>query len=179
MPRFVTGWALSLSAVLLAAAVCAGQAPSGRDLELSRPARRALLIGNDAYRHVRPLRNAVNDASDLDAKLAKLGFQTVVGADLDLRGMEQAIDDFIRSIRPGDVALFHFSGHGLQADQENYLIPVDFELRDRASLRYEAYSAAKLQDRLNDAGAGLSLVLLDACRTNGFDGSRGAPGWRR
>ncbi|MBI1353510.1 MAG: SUMF1/EgtB/PvdO family nonheme iron enzyme [Acidobacteria bacterium] len=161
---------------LTATAVCAAQSPSTRDLTLTQPTRRALLIGNDSYQHVRPLRNAVNDARDLNARLERLGFDTIIGTDLDLRGMEQAIDAFIRSIEPGDVALFHFSGHGLQSDQENYLIPVDFELRDRASLRYEAYSAAKLQDRLNEAGARLSLVLLDACRTNGFDGSRGATG---
>ena len=145
-------------------------------MTMAKPSRRALVIGNDAYSQVRPLQNAVNDARDLAAKLEGLGFATMVATDADLREMEQAIDGFIGSIEAGDVALFHFSGHGLQADQENYLIPTDFELRDRASLRYDAYSASKLQDRLNDAGAALSLVLLDACRNNGFDSSRGAGG---
>lgn len=82
-----------------------------RDLTVAGPARRALVIGNDAYQHVSPLRNAVNDARDLTAKLETLGFETVVATDVDLRAMEQAIDGFISSIRPGDVALFHFSGH--------------------------------------------------------------------
>jgi uncharacterized caspase-like protein len=49
-------------------------------------------------------------------------------------------------------------------------------LTDRASLRYDAYSASKLQDRLNEAGARLSMVFLDACRNNGFGGSRSAGG---
>jgi len=165
--------------ILLAAWLCTSlcSAQTGqRDLTVAGPARRALVIGNDAYQHVSPLRNAVNDARDLTAKLETLGFETVVATDVDLRAMEQAIDGFISSIRPGDVALFHFSGHGVQADQENYLIPTSFELRDRASLRYDAYSASKLQDRLDEAGAQLSLVFLDACRNNGFGGSRSAGG---
>lgn len=165
--------------IIILALFAAGSAPSQanqRDLTVVGPARRALVIGNDAYERVSPLQNAVNDARDLAAKLEQLGFETIVATDVDLRRMEQAIDGFMKSVQPGDVALFHFSGHGMQADQENYLIPTDFELRDRASLRYDAYSASQLQDRLNEAGAQLSLVFLDACRNNGFGGARSAGG---
>lgn len=167
---------LAISLFILYVYSAAPAQASERDLTVVGPARRALLIGNDAYERVSPLRNAVNDARDLAAKLERLGFETVIATDVDLREMEQAIDGFMQSIQPGDVALFHFSGHGMQADQENYLIPTNFELRDRASLRYDAYSASKLQDRLDEAGAQLSLVFLDACRNNGFGGGRSVGG---
>ena len=157
-------------------AVAAGAQESGRDLALAQPARRALLIGNDMYQNVRPLNNGSNDANDLAVRLKELDFSVTVVTDADLRTMEQAIDRFIAGIEPGDVALFHFAGHGVQLEQENYLIPTDFVLKDAASVRYDAYSASKLHDRLGGSGASLKIILLDACRNNGFQSSRGATG---
>jgi uncharacterized caspase-like protein len=86
--------------------------------------------------------------------------------------MEESIDRFVSSLSPGSVGLFHFSGHGMQIDQENYLIPVDFELKDEASVKYDAQSASKLHDRMARSGSRLNIVILDACRNNGFATSR-------
>ena len=83
-----------------------------------------------------------------------------------------SVDNFVKTLTPGSVALFHFSGHGMQVDQENYLIPVDFELKDEASVKYDAYSASKLHDRMASTGSRLNIVILDACRNNGFSTSR-------
>jgi hypothetical protein len=91
--------------------------------------------------------------------------------------MEAAIERFVALLRPDAVALFHFSGHGMQVDQENYLVPVDFQLTDEASVKYDAYPASKLHDRMASAGGRLNIVILDACRNNGFSTSRsGASG---
>ena len=168
--------ARSLFAALAAFVGVDALAAQGRDLQLTRAARRALLVGNNGYQNVRPLQNAVNDARDLGAKLTALDFDVTIVEDADLRGLNLAIDRFVASIESGDVVLFHFSGHGLQHDRENYLIPVDFTLRDPASLPYDAYSASKLHDRLTAAGAGLAILLLDACRNSGFDSSRSLAG---
>ncbi len=169
----------TIAAALLAWAVAsipASGQQTGRDLSYERSTRRALLIGNDAYRHVRPLVNAANDARDLAEAFAESGFEAEVVLDADLRAMGQAIDRFVAELQPGDTALFHFSGHGLQVEQENYLIPVDFELKDPASLRYDAYSASKVHDRIAATGARLTIVTLDACRNNRFSSTRGAGG---
>lgn len=167
-------WTAATLAMICASAPADAQ--TGRDLRLDRTVRRALVVGNDAYQSVRPLKNAANDAEDLGARLSELGFDVTVLLNADLRGLNEGVDRFVASLQPGDVALFHFSGHGLQHDHENFLVPVDFELTDAASLRYDAYSASKIQDRLAASGAALSLVLLDACRNNGFESSRGAGG---
>ncbi len=149
-----------------------------RDLRLDvGPIRRvALVIGNNDYRQAPPLRNAVNDAEDLAAALRAVDFDVEAVLDADLRALDGAIDRFISRISPGDVALFHYSGHGMQANGENYLIPVDFKVTDLASVRYDAYSASKLHDRMAGAGSKLSIVTLDACRNNGFESSRSTGG---
>jgi hypothetical protein len=145
-----------------------------RDLrfEVDSTRRVALVIGNNDYRHAPPLRNAGNDAEDLAAALRAVDFDVEALLDADLRTLDGAVDRFISRISPGDVALFHYSGHGMQANGENYLIPVDFRVTDLASVRYDAYSASKLHDRMAGAGSKLSIVTLDACRNNGFESSR-------
>ena len=134
----------------------------------------ALVMGNDAYRHAPRLRNAVNDANDLGAALTGLGFDSDVVLNADQRGMEAAIERYIARLSPGCVAFFHYSGHGLQVDQENFLIPTDYRVTDEASVRYDAYSASKLHDRVAAAGAALNVIVLDACRNNGFRTARSA-----
>ncbi len=156
---------------LLAAAALAAQT---RDLAYRSDSERrlALVVGNNNYAYAPPLRNAANDALDLTAALEGLGFDVNQVIDADLRTLDQAIDRFVGSLNPGDVALFHFSGHGMEVDGENYLIPVDFKLKDEASVRYDAYSASKLHDRMAGAASRLNIVMLDACRNNGFRSTR-------
>jgi len=168
----------AVSTVTILLAVAASLAAQERDLRVEiAPARRvALVIGNNDYQHAPPLRNAANDARDLGAALQEVDFDVEVLVDADLRTLEGAINRFVASIQPGDVALFHYSGHGIAVSGENYLIPVDFELTDQASVRYDAYSASKLHDRLAGAGSRLSIVTLDACRNNGFESSRSNSG---
>ena len=136
----------------------------------------ALIVGNNNYGFAPPLANAANDAVDLTNALEELGFDVDRVIDADLRTLDQAIDRFVGKLSPGDVALFHFSGHGMEVDGENYLIPVDFKLKDEASVRYDAYSASKLHDRMAGAASRLNIVMLDACRNNGFRASRSSGG---
>ena len=52
-------------------------------------------------------------------------------------------------------------------------MPVDAVLRDETDGRYNTVNAGTLLDRMNQAGNGLNLVILDACRNNPFK-----RGWR-
>ncbi len=157
-----TGTALrSLAAALVLAAV-AGAAQQ----------KAALVIGNSAYRHVPQLKNPRHDAEDLSKRLRELGFEVETVVDADAKAMERAADRFVQGLQPGAAAVFHYSGHGLQIDDQNYLIPVDFKLKDQASVKYESLSASKLHDRMAASGAEVNIVILDACRNNGFALSR-------
>ncbi|ULJ76495.1 caspase family protein [Rhizobium gallicum] len=125
----------------------------------------ALVIGNSAYQHVPMLPNPGNDAGDMAAKLRDLGFEVVVGSDLDLAGVRRTIGDFVSSLDGADIALFYYAGHGLQVNGENYIAPVDAKLLSYIDLEFEAVpmdlilSAMERTTRVN-------LVFLDACRDN-------------
>lgn len=130
--------------------------------------RLALVIGNNAY-PATPLRNAVADADAIALALTNVGFSVTRLADVTFPRFERAVLDFASELQPNDIALFYFSGHGVQVDNENYLIPVDFAGVE-ADVKYKAYPASRIHDNL--AKARVRLIILDACRNNPFGSSR-------
>jgi formylglycine-generating enzyme required for sulfatase activity len=136
----------------------------------------ALVIGNAAY-GTRPLANSVNDAHAMARVLQSLNYDVALVTDADRKAMGQAIDKFVAKLGTGDVAFFYYSGHGLQVEGENYLIPVDFELKGESDVRYDAHPAGRIQDLMERSGAKLNIMVLDACRDNPFhSGSRASGG---
>ncbi|MBZ9997576.1 caspase domain-containing protein [Mesorhizobium sp. BH1-1-4] len=138
----------------------------------------ALVIGNSAYEHLARLPNPQNDARSVETMLDSLGFDTEISTDRDARRLARDLDRFAEDARDADVAILYYSGHGIEAGGENYLVPVDadFSALDAARERLVPVSAliAKLQ-----ASVPLTIVMLDACRDSPFPpGSlvRAAPG---
>jgi uncharacterized caspase-like protein len=138
------------------------------------PARTALVIGNANYTQIPSLKNPVNDARDMAAKLRGLGFDVTSASDLDRRGMENAIRDFGRKIRSkkGD-ALFYYAGHGVERDGRNYLIPLRADIVDPEDLAYKAVDVGQLLGQLESAKNGVNIIVLDACRNNPYENFRG------
>src|SRR5262249_52368774 len=64
----------------------------------------------------------------------------------------------------GDTVLVALAGHGLQlkvnGKDESFFCPVDAQINDHNRL----VSITRLFDALNDCGAGIKLLLVDACR---------------
>jgi TonB family protein len=145
------------------------KAPGQPMLESGR--RLALVIGNEAYPN-QGLKNPGNDARAMLAALQEAGFQVDIATDTSFRDMNAAIDRFVAKIQPSDVALFYYSGHGIEIEGENYLLPVDFVARDEADARYVSYSASRLLDRMTATNARMKVLILDACRSNPFRVSR-------
>ena len=127
----------------------------------------ALVIGNAAYPGAGALKNPVNDANDIAAKLKKLGFDVTVRTDMRYRDMLRSLTDFGDKVKEGSEALFFYAGHGMQVKGRNYLIPVDAEIRTEGSVSSEAVDVDQLLDKLSQAR--LSIVILDACRNNPFE----------
>jgi uncharacterized caspase-like protein len=88
----------------------------------------ALVIGNSTYQKIQALKNSMNDANDMAATLKRLGYEMLTGVNLDRKAMRGLIDDFNIQIRGADVALFYYSGHGVQVEGENYIVPVSAEV---------------------------------------------------
>lgn len=150
-------WLIAAACLLCAALSTLAHAQPGR--------RVALVIGNAAYEEA-PLRNPVNDASDLAAALRRLGFDVTMLADRDRARTMQAVREFGQTARQAEVALFYFAGHGVQIRGTNYLLPTGQRFRDEADVETEAIDVNTVLARLEDAGPQVSVVILDACRTN-------------
>jgi hypothetical protein len=134
-----------------------------------RPAMRrvALVIGNAAYQNA-PLKNPVNDARDMASTLRSLGFEVILRENASLRQMEDAVDELWRRLKPGGAGLFFFAGHGLQVAGRNYLVPVDARLQAEQDVKYRCMDAGLVLGRMENAGNGLNIVILDACRNNPY-----------
>ena len=128
--------------------------------------RLALVIGNSAYRDA-ALKNPVNDARALGAKLRSLGFDVMIGENLGQRDMTRLIARFGERLAGNDVGMFFFAGHGIQIKGKNYLIPVDAQIGSENSVRAEAVDVDAVLDQLS--ASPLNLVVLDACRNNPFE----------
>ena len=134
-------------------------------------ARLALVIGINHYDLVPPLQKAIGDATAMSSKLNELGFAVTTVIDPDRRQFNQAIETFRESLHAGDVAFVHFSGHGIEVDGRNLLLPRDIPLPisgDESYLATEAIDLSSLMDRIAESGAAVRIFVIDACRTNPF-----------
>jgi tripartite-type tricarboxylate transporter receptor subunit TctC len=128
----------------------------------------ALVVGNNAYLRVPPLNNAVNDAAAVSEELRKFGFQVIRVIDGKAREISDAKQRFIRAVANGGIGVFYFSGHGIQVEGRNYLLPVDFSTISVAGLAQEGISVPSVLDEIEKARPKLNIVILDACRDNPF-----------
>jgi len=143
------------------------------DLDLStdfQKERLALVIGNASYTEG-PLRNPVNDSRLIADTLRKVGFEVLEYENMSQREMKRAIRTFgdkLDGLSEDAVGLVYYSGHGIQADNTNYLIPVDAKISSEADLDIEAVSASSILKQMEFARNGLNIVILDACRNNPY-----------
>lgn len=138
----------------------------------------ALVIGNDRYESLPALQKAVNDARSIGDTLTRLGFEVVKVENAPRRIMNQKLVEFTGKIGRGDTAFFFFAGHGVEIRGVNYLLPVDTPTardNEEGLITGEGIPADSILERLQDRGAKVSLMVLDACRENPFKkpGSRG------
>lgn len=130
--------------------------------------RKALIIGNDAYTRVSPLLNAVADANAMESALRSVGFTTFKHLNVTEKTFKAALREFKLRVDPGDEVLVFYSGHGIQVANENYLLPVDFNLRgeNEDQVRDEAIQLQRLLDDMQEKKAKFTLAVIDACRDN-------------
>jgi tetratricopeptide (TPR) repeat protein len=127
----------------------------------------ALVIGNANYQ-VGKLDTPLNDATDMEAALNELGFEVILLKDSSKRQMDDALDQFSTRINQGYVGLFYYAGHGMQVEGENYLIPVNVQIKAEKDVEYESMPLGKILGRMESAGNQINIVILDACRDNPF-----------
>jgi len=127
----------------------------------------ALVIGNAAYKSS-PLANPVNDATDMAKSLRALGFDVVERTNITIKQIGRTLRAFRTKIKPGDVALVFYAGHGLQINGENYLPAVDADIVGEDDVPNQSLSTRQIMDVLADSKSSMNLVFLDACRDNPY-----------
>ncbi|MDI6026920.1 caspase family protein [Corticibacterium sp. UT-5YL-CI-8] len=132
----------------------------------------ALVLAADNYRALRPLKNAGNDGIAVKNALEALDFEVYLETDRDLRRMRRALDDFREDAKGADAALVFFSGHGMEIDGQNRLLPVDADPSTLESLSATSLPLEEVREAVAEAGK-IGLILLDACRNDPFIGTGG------
>jgi hypothetical protein len=143
---------------------------------VSTQPRIALIIGNSNYKQKSDfLPNSLNDARLLEKTLLNLGFEVLVGFDVDKTKMKELIRDFAdRLEQQKAVGVFYYAGHGVAVNGSNYLIPIDAEFKTEDEVDDDAISIKFLLDKMEQAQNPLNILFLDACRNNPF-----ARRWRK
>jgi hypothetical protein len=149
---------------LAAAAALAGFTPASAVADGRRV---ALVIGNGAYRSVPVLPNPANDAGDVAAALKRLGFVVTLITNASFDEMRRGLIALGRDAAGADMATVYFAGHGMEINGENWLIPVDAELKRDTDAANEAVSLQSVMMQVSSTTS-LGLVILDACRNNPF-----------
>jgi hypothetical protein len=154
----------SMKLLVLALALCLAAAAPVRAEDGKRL---ALVIGNSDYESS-PLKNPVNDASDMGKMLSSLGFEVIARLNANQKQMEDAIRLFQGKLTKESMGLFFFAGHGMQVAGVNYLIPIGAKISQESDIKYESVDAGRVLDAMHNAGNPLNIVILDACRDNPF-----------
>lgn len=127
----------------------------------------ALVIGQGKYEHLTPLANPANDTQAMTGLFTGLGFAVTTLNDLNARRLHRDLKNFVSDAEGADVAVVYYSGHGIEAGGENWLIPVDADVAALADADRKLVALSPLIDQLKTT-VPVTLIFLDACRTNPF-----------
>lgn len=168
----------------LKAALAAGlvQLPPALQAQaLPRPLNRfALLVGNRDYPKPYELPPAHKNVRDLAAALRERGFQVTEALDQNAQAMQGVLDEYVQALRQcptPPVSLFYFTGHGLQRDSDNLLLGAGASPQAPGD-RLQQHSLSvqqKLIQGLPWGVQGLTLTVIDACRTDILNTSPPSP----
>lgn len=165
----------------------------------SDPPKFALIIGNQIYQDNKApgdtlrsgsqqnnLTTPRNDADDIAKLLGKMKYTVIMGKDLDYRAMNDKINEFATKVLGASedaVVVIYYAGHGVSLGDQNYLIPSKAILPSDAEFRKlptavaqrmmenVAIRADRVLDLFSERSTGLTIMVVDACRSNLWDRS--------
>jgi tetratricopeptide (TPR) repeat protein len=136
--------------------------------------RYALVIGNSNYpKEVGVLKNPVNDATDVATELRKSNFEVQLLTNATYVQLREAMRKFHEKLTTGPrdqtVGLFYYAGHGVQYQDENYLVPVDANVQFEDDIVRMCFPVQRMVlANMERSNSRMNIVILDACRNNPF-----------
>ena len=134
----------------------------------------ALVIGNSSYsKEIGVLKNPVNDATDMAKALKDMNFEVTLITDATYGKIRVEMMKFRDKLNMGErdktVGLFFYAGHGLQYDNENYIVPVDAQIQDEFDIARFCWPIQKqVLGFMETTNSRMNIVILDACRNNPY-----------
>ncbi|CAF4139831.1 unnamed protein product [Rotaria sp. Silwood2] len=128
--------------------------------------KRALVIGIDNYTR-NPLKYCINDANDLKATLEHMTFEVTAGFDCNQDEFRKTVETFANGIQRTDLTLFYFAGHGKQLDNNNYLLPLEYNYRGKRECEYIANHSIDVKfvmDEIEKKNGCITVFIFDCCR---------------
>lgn len=161
--------ARGVAALLLIAAVCLGLPQPAGAQQAGDPSRvKALIVGVPKYPELgdkEDLPRAKADAEGLDTLLRKQGVPPAnvkfIADNATRERVAKAWKDHLDSLKPGDVSIFFFSGHGQERDREQALLLADFNARRRGGSIALPSLVQGLEAKSRNL---LGIFIVDACR---------------
>jgi uncharacterized caspase-like protein len=97
----------------------------------------------------------------------RLGFQVQTLIDPDRNTLEQAIRKLGRDAEGSAASVFYYSGHAMEVNGQNLLVPASADIRSERDLRFETVDLDSVLDSVSGR-SNFSLLILDSCRDNPF-----------
>src|ERR1035441_10929580 len=122
----------------------------------------ALVIGNDAYLYVTPLRTATNDARSVQAVLrGRYGFETTLLLNATRSAVVSGLNTCRRDLGADSSLLIYYAGHGYydQKVDKAYWWPVDAQDNDNTNW----ISAADITSNIKGTASRHVLIVSDSC----------------
>ena len=101
------------------------------------------MVGINAYRHQRPLKNAVQDAKAVKEALESQGVEVFAIYDCNITELRAATDKFVKALQEGDAAIVFFAGAAVEFHNATRLRATDAYIYQDHTL-----NALALLDRL-------------------------------
>lgn len=133
----------------------------------AQQARRVVLvIGNGQYANHPAMANPANDARLVSDAFRRIGATVTLQTDASRADFISRLRAFRSQADGAEFAAIYFSGHGLEVNGVNWVIPTDAKLADERDLEFEAINFNLLMQAI--AGARMRMLVLDAARDNPF-----------
>jgi Caspase domain len=124
----------------------------------------ALVIGNSTYSS-RPLKNPVNDADDISSFLRQAGFKVTEIKNAGFIELRSSIKYFDEQLTNNDIGIIYYSGHGIEFQGKNYLIPIDAQIRDEEDIPRQGFDISSQLQKMSKNNKA-NIFILDACRSS-------------
>jgi formylglycine-generating enzyme required for sulfatase activity len=125
----------------------------------------ALVIGNSAYQQA-VIPAAVSDAGSIAEVLRLDGFDVVYIENAKRSDMEAAIDLFRKKLTANCIAIVFYSGHSVQYQNRNFLVPLSAIIERESDVRRETIDVDLILDPMIVSAPLGGAIILDASRPN-------------